>query len=55
MDKGSCDPILEADGILDHFQVMLKDAKSWRLFDDTWTMLQVLEVKDTSIVTNAVL
>jgi hypothetical protein len=24
--KGSCDPIVEAEGIQDHFQVMLKDA-----------------------------
>jgi hypothetical protein len=24
--KGSCDPIVEAEGILEHFQVMLKDS-----------------------------
>jgi hypothetical protein len=35
MDKGSCNPIIEADRILDHFQVMLKDAH-WGYWKRTW-------------------
>jgi hypothetical protein len=68
MDEGFCDPIVVmADGIPQHFQVMLKDAiwgywKTWSnqgnrcmikvgdFFDHGGMMLQVLEVKGTSIV-----
>jgi hypothetical protein len=66
-DKGTCDPIVEQDGIPDHFQAMLKDANwgYWKavanrgnrcfikvgdFFDHGGTMLEVLEVKATSIV-----
>jgi hypothetical protein len=68
-DKGTCVPIVEADGsIPQHFQVMLKDAnwgywntrrsnrgnrsriKVGDFFDHDGTMLEVLEVKATSIV-----